>query len=116
MFEEQVVAYFSRRMPELKFFPLVLPQDFVLPAAVYQVTSTGMRTHDGAILTTVRLRVDVWAATYIDAARTLDGVTAAMWGWSPAGYCLTRHETEAVAYETTANLYRGTTVFVLTGG
>ena len=61
MFEQRLVNYLEARVPGIRgrVFPLVLPQDYVLPSLVYQQTANQIQTHDGHVQTQITLRLDV---------------------------------------------------------
>lgn len=113
MFEARLVAYVERRMPGLRLYPLLLPEDHVLPAAVYSATATRRRAHDGSTTGSVALRTDVWARTYEETARVTADLTAVLLEWQTAADQVARHDADAITFQPAVDAYRGSASFVV---
>lgn len=63
-----------------RFYPLILPEDPVLPAATYQRISTvrSYTTTGPVTLSQIRLQIDTWAKSYAEAKAAAAGIRASL--------------------------------------
>jgi len=106
--DQATVALIANRI-----YPLVLPQNAVLPAATYQVASGSSpnRTLENALQRIKRLQLDFWGETYSDVkcveaaiAKTLDGFSGTLSDGTRILMCL--RDVPVDRFETSSRFYR----------
>jgi hypothetical protein len=85
MIEQSLFSVLSTQVPGQRFYPLILPNEPTLPAAVYSIVgATASPTFTTAGLTKYRVEISSYGKTYHDAVTLRSQVKAALNGYTDA--------------------------------
>lgn len=114
MLDQQLVAYLRKMEVGNRVHPHALPEGYVLPAVVYQLTDVRHRLlHDGTRLSTGSIRLSIWAETYTEAVHLTGQIGQRMLAWRFSGGQVASQSLEEIVYEPGLNIYRSTVVFAV---
>lgn len=109
MIDQYLITYLRKISPLVgeRVYPLVLPENYVLPAIVYQRTTTQRkRLHDGTSVSSSTIRLDLWAMTYAEAVQIASDIKLRVLAWQSFAGQTGRMTSETTEYEPGINLYR----------
>ena len=116
MIDQLLITYLRKISPNTMVYTLVLPENYTLPAIVYQRTNIQeVRLHDGTSVSNSSIQLDIWTATYADAVQISSIVKPRMLQWQTLGQ-ISRMDSENTTFEPGLNIFRTSLSFRLQGG
>ena len=100
----ELLKHLNKQIPEVKFYPQIMPQGIQKPAGVYTIINDKDRQSiTGCIpYAETRLQLDLYAETYSDLQRLTTKIQTALYSFTKYPHNYTSRD----SYEATEGLYR----------